>query len=49
MAILEKNKLLSTHKLETVNHQLFINSNKLVLEQIIKNDTLKLTVEELDF
>lgn len=48
-AILEKNNILSTHKLEAVNHQLFINSNKLVLNQIIKKDTLKLTVEELDF
>ena len=48
-AILEKNNILSTNKLEAANHQLFINSNKFVLEQIIKNDTIKLTVEELDF
>ena len=48
-AILEKNNILSTRKLETVNHQLFINSSKLVLEQIIKKETLKLTVEELNF
>jgi len=48
-AILEKNNILSINKLNAVNHQLFINSNKLVLEQIIKNGTIKLTVEELDF
>ncbi|WP_372795638.1 glutamate racemase, partial [Lutibacter sp.] len=47
-AILEKLNLLSTSKI-LGNHQLFINSNKEVLEQLIKEVTANYSVKRLDF
>jgi hypothetical protein len=43
----KKNIISTSTKL--VNHQLFINSNKEVLEQLIKEVTAKYLVQKLDF
>lgn len=47
-AVLEKNKLLSTNS-EKGTHQLFINSNKEVLEELIKEVTANYSVHKFDF
>jgi glutamate racemase len=48
-AILDENDLLSSANLSIVKHQLFSNSNKEVLEQLVKEVSANYTVNELDF
>jgi glutamate racemase len=47
-AILEKQDISNTST-SIANHQLYINSNKTVLEQILKDTPAKFTISELDF
>ena len=48
-SVLEKNQLQSSLKVSQIKHQLFTNSNKLVLESIITDVSANYCVEEVDF